>query len=121
MNLAGISTVMSVGVNHITFDIQELPNGLSYQCNNSNCEYSSGTDGCIKLSGNPTSGGTFPFDVNMTINIQIPTIPGILPSMTVDIPSFTMQLLMICLLMKLLLYKIFHLFQKFILIQQKII
>ena len=25
----------------------------------------------------------------MTINIQIPTIPGILPSMTVDIPSFT--------------------------------
>ena len=54
MNLAGISTVMNVGVNHITFDIQGLPNGLSYQCNNSNCEYSSGSDGCIKLSGNPT-------------------------------------------------------------------
>ena len=88
MNLAGISTVMNVGVNHITFDIQGLPNGISYQCNNSNCEYSSGTDGCIKLSGNPTSSGTFPFGVNMTINIQIPTIPGILPSMTIDIPSF---------------------------------
>ena len=89
MNLAGISTVMNVGVNYITFDVQGLPNGLSYQCDNSNCEYSSGSDGCIKLSGSPTSSGTFPFDVNMTINIQIPTIPGILPSMTVDIPSFT--------------------------------
>lgn len=89
MNLAGISTVMNVGVNHITFDIQGLPNGLSYQCDNSNCEYSSGSDGCIKLNGNPISLGTFPVDVNMTINIQIPTIAGILPSMDVDIPSFT--------------------------------
>ena len=47
MNLAGISTVMNVRsiILHLIF--RETPNGLSYQCNNSNCEYSSGTDGCI--------------------------------------------------------------------------
>ena len=43
---------MNGKVNHITFDIQRLSNGLSYQCDNSNCEYSSGSDGCIKLNGN---------------------------------------------------------------------
>ena len=73
-----------------------------------------------KLSGNPTSSGTFPFDVNVTINIQIPTIPGILPSMTVDIPSFT-AVTYDLFINETTLYKIFHLFQKFILIQRKII
>ena len=91
MNFAGISTVMNVGVNHITFDIQNLPNGISYQCNSSNCEYQSDADGCIKITGVPLEKGTFPFEVNMTINIQIPSISGILPAMSVDIPSFSAQ------------------------------
>lgn len=88
MTLAGISTVMSVDVNHVSFDVQGLPNGINSQCDISSCQYSSGNDGCIKLSGTPTVAGTFPVDVNMTINIQIPSIAGIVPSMAVDIPSF---------------------------------
>lgn len=88
MNLAGISTVMSVDVNHVSFDVQGLPSGINSQCDISSCQYSSGNDGCIKLSGTPTVAGTFPVDVNMTINIQIPSIAGIVPSMAVDIPSF---------------------------------
>ena len=91
MNFAGISTTMNVGVNHITFDVQNLPNGITYQCSSSNCEYPSGSDGCIKISGFPLEKGIFPFEVNMTINIQIPAISGILSAMSVDIPSFSAQ------------------------------
>ena len=32
-----------------TFDIR-FTNGISYQCNSSNCEYQSDVDGCIKIS-----------------------------------------------------------------------
>ena len=36
MNSAGISTTMSVDVNHVTFDIQGLPNNLTYTCDINN-------------------------------------------------------------------------------------
>jgi len=88
MNLAGISTTMAVDVNYVTFDVQGLPNGISSQCDISTCQYPSSVDGCIKLSGIPTVAGTFPVDVNMTINIQVPAIAGIIPPMAFDIPSF---------------------------------
>ena len=77
MNVAGISTVMTVDVNHVTFDVQGLPSGINSQCDISNCQYPSGIDGCVKLSGTPTVAGTFPVDVNMTINIQIPAITAV--------------------------------------------
>jgi len=88
MNLAGISTVMTLDVNHATFDVQGLPSGISYQCDISNCQYPSATDGCIQLSGTPTVAGDFDIPVNMTLNVQIPSIAGIIPSMALDIPSF---------------------------------
>ena len=97
MNVAGISTVMTVDVNHVTFDVQGLPSGINSQCDISNCQYPSGIDGCVKLSGTPTVAGTFPVDVNMTINIQIPAITDplfgtvIFPATSLDIPSFAAQ------------------------------
>ena len=54
MNVAGISTVMTVDINHVTFDIQGLPSGINSQCDISNCQYPSGIDGCVKLSGTST-------------------------------------------------------------------
>ena len=88
MNLAGISTVITLDVNHATFDVQGLPSGISYQCDISNCQYPSAIDGCIQLSGTPTVAGDFNVPVNMVLNVQIPSIAGIIPSMALDIPSF---------------------------------
>ena len=94
MSLAGISTVMSLDVNHVAYDVSGLPNGLTYTCDQSNCQYSSGVDGCILIEGTPTQGGTFPVPVNMTINVQIPAITDpifgtvILASMDIDLPAF---------------------------------
>ena len=97
MSAAGISTTMTVDVNHVTFDVQGLPNNLSYQCDIASCQYPSAIDGCIQLSGIPTEAGTFSVPVNMTINIQIPAITDpifgtvIFPATPLDIPAFAAQ------------------------------
>ena len=95
MSLAGISTVMVLNVNHVTFDVVNLPNGLSYACDQSNCEYPSGVDGCILINGNPTQSGNYAVPVGMQVNLQIPPIADpilgtiIFAGMNVDLPSFS--------------------------------
>ena len=91
MSLAGISTVMTVGVNHVIYDITGLPSNLSYVCDSSTCQYPSGADGCMQINGVPIQAGTFPIDVNMTINIQIPAITTLFAGMAVDFPTFPGQ------------------------------
>jgi hypothetical protein len=97
MNSAGISTLMTVNVNHVTYDITGLPNNLTYACDINSCQYPSGINGCIVISGTSIQSGTFPIDVNMTINVQIPaiTIPVIgtviYPGSGQDIPTFPGQ------------------------------
>jgi len=95
MNTAGMSTVMSVDVNYVTFDVQGLPNGISFQCDIASCQYPSATDGCIQLSGIPSVAGTFSVPVNMTINIQLPSINipifGSVGGMGQDIPTYAAQ------------------------------
>ena len=94
INAAGISTVMSLDVNHVVYEVGGLPNGLSYTCDQSGCQYSSGVDGCILIDGTPTQGGIFPVPVNMNVNVQIPAITDpifgtvILASMAMDLPAF---------------------------------
>ena len=95
MSLANIPTVMSLGVNHVAFDVVGLPNGLSYTCDLSNCVYPSGVDGCILINGTPTQSGNFSVPVSMIINAQIPAITDpflgttIFAGMTMDLPSFS--------------------------------
>jgi len=95
MSLAGISTVMSLDVNHVIYDISGLPNNLIYTCDINSCQYPSGVNGCIAVSGTPIQSGTFPIDVNMTINVQIPAITDPIFGTTIfagsgqDIPSFS--------------------------------
>lgn len=36
-----------------------LPPGISYACNPSNCKFVGGSNGCVLLSGTPTQAGTF--------------------------------------------------------------
>jgi len=95
MSLAGISTVMSLDVNYIAFDVAGLPNGLSYSCDQIGCQYVSGVDGCILINGNPTQSGNFAVPVSMIINAQIPAITDpflgttIFAGMAIDFPSFS--------------------------------
>ena len=97
MNSAGISTTMTVDVNHVIYDISGLPNNLTYTCDINSCQYPSGVNGCIAISGTPIQSGTFPIDVNMTINVQIPaiTVPIVgtvlYPGSGQDIPTFPGQ------------------------------
>ena len=97
MNTAGISTVMNVDVNYVYFDIVGLPANFSYLCNINNCEYPSGINGCISISGIPNQNGTYPIDINMMINIEIPqiTVPVIGTVLYngggQNLPSFTAQ------------------------------
>ena len=97
MNSAGISTTMTVDVNHVNYDITGLPTNLSYVCDSSTCQYPSGADGCMQINGVPIQAGTFPIDVNMTINIQIPPITDpilgttIFVGMAIDLPTFPGQ------------------------------
>jgi hypothetical protein len=95
MNGAGISTTMTVDVNHVIYDISGLPNSLIYTCDINSCQYASGVDGCILIDGAPTQDGNFPIAVSMTINAQIPAIidplfgTTIFAGMAIDFPSFT--------------------------------
>jgi len=94
MNSLALPTIMTLDVNHATFDVQDLPSGINYQCNVSSCQYPSSTDGCIQLSGTPTIAGDFDVPVNMVLNVQIPsianpipTLPPVFIGMAVDLPS----------------------------------
>jgi len=95
MGQAGLSTIISLPVNDVTFDVSSLPNGLSYTCDQSGCQYVSGVDGCIVINGNPTQSGNFAVPVSMTINAQIPAITDpflgttIFAGMAIDLPSFS--------------------------------
>ena len=95
MNSAGISTVISLPVNHVAFNVSGLPNGLNYSCDQTNCEYPSSFDGCILINGTPTQAGNFAVPVSMTINAQIPAITDpflgttIFAGMAIDLPSFS--------------------------------
>ena len=97
MNTAGLSTTMTVDVNYVTYSVIDLPNNLMYSCNISNCEYLSGNDGCINISGVPMQAGIFPFIVHMIVNIQIPPIidpvfgQTLFSGMGVDLPEFPAQ------------------------------
>jgi len=98
MNLAGISTVMTLNVNHAIYSISGLPNGISYICNQTNCEYISGFDGCILIDGIPSQSGNFDISIDMVLNLEIPVIPNPIPGGTpifggtnIDLPSFSVQ------------------------------
>tara|TARA_B100001250_G_scaffold389098_1_gene387890 strand:+ start:612 stop:1436 length:825 start_codon:yes stop_codon:yes gene_type:complete len=97
MNLAGISTVMTLNVNHAIFNISGLPNGISYNCDQNNCEYLLGVDGCILIDGIPIETGLFDISVEMIINVHIPPILNpiggnpVFSGMDIDLPLVTAQ------------------------------
>ncbi|MBL4576907.1 MAG: T9SS type A sorting domain-containing protein [Flavobacteriales bacterium] len=68
------STPMTVIVNSNTVNaVTNLPAGLTHTCATS-CSSAGGTNGCFIVDGTPTQGGVFPFEVNVTLNVDIPAV-----------------------------------------------
>ena len=56
-----------------------IPNGMSFQCNTSNCAIPGGGNGCADVKGIPTLKGVYPLEIILKIKVSI----GILGSQTV--------------------------------------
>lgn len=72
--VSGLTVIVDdITVNSVT----GLPPGFSYTCTPANCAFPGNGNGCMWLSGNPTSGqvGTYPLVVNVTLHGHIGIIP----------------------------------------------
>lgn len=83
----------TVNINKIKVTkVENLPNGLSYACNPSNCEFpvtNPLTRYCILLSGTPTTAGTYPLKVYVVPYILVFGQPTALPEQ-IDSTSLVM-------------------------------
>ncbi len=69
---------VTVDVTNITLDnLGNLPPGLTYSCNPSNCVFAGGTSGCVLISGTPTTAGNYALQAIITTNgtIFLGTVP----------------------------------------------
>jgi hypothetical protein len=60
-----------------------LPPGLTYSCNPANCVFPGGTNGCLLLSGTPTTAGSFTLNVDLDVAGTLFGVPLTQPA-TVD-------------------------------------
>ena len=59
-------------IQSITIDsIYNLPPGLTFSCNNSNCSWLANSAGCLEIFGNPTDTGFFEVSIDIISNIEI--------------------------------------------------
>lgn len=49
------------------FKINGIPNGMTFNCNTSNCTIAGGTNGCGNFKGTPTQKGNFPLQIILKI------------------------------------------------------
>ncbi len=59
--------------------VNGIPNGMSFQCNTTNCTIPGGGNGCADIKGTPTQKGVYPLEIILKIKVSI----GILGSQTV--------------------------------------
>ena len=61
----------------VVTNVSGLPAGITYSCNNSNCSWEGGTNGCIQLTGTPAAGsaGVYPLSVEVTGHVLLFNIP----------------------------------------------
>lgn len=53
--------------------INNLPNGLSYQCSSGNCNFSADQIGCIGLIGTPQESGVFDLSIQASVSVSYDT------------------------------------------------
>lgn len=56
--------ITSIDVDNVT----GLPPGITYSCTPASCSFPGGSNGCMLLSGTPTTSGVYPLDVTLTAN-----------------------------------------------------
>ncbi len=68
---------LPVIISNITLSgVSGLPPGLTYSCTPSSCVFPGGSNGCLLISGTPTTAGTYPIVVELTANGTIFGIPA---------------------------------------------
>ena len=78
-------------------NVQGLPPGLTYICNNSNCSWLGGAQGCATISGTPTVSGVYDVTINIIgwVTVVIPiSQPAPFTGYTIIIdPALNIQLI----------------------------
>ena len=64
-------TIVSIQVNSFT----GLPPGLTYSCNPSSCIFPGGSNGCVEISGTPTTAGVYPLTAIVTTSGSLGGFP----------------------------------------------
>jgi len=67
--------------------VENLPNGITYECNPSNCEFAPTnpiTRYCILVSGTPTTPGTYPLKIHVVPYISVFGVPTPTPEQVDD-------------------------------------
>ena len=73
----------SIQFNNVVINsINNLPNGINYQCNTGNCSFSADQIGCIGLVGNPQEAGVFDLSISASVSVSYDT--GILGNVDID-------------------------------------
>ncbi|MDQ3050888.1 MAG: T9SS type A sorting domain-containing protein [Bacteroidota bacterium] len=68
---------LPVVITNITITtVTGLPPGLTYSCNPSSCVFPGGSNGCILLSGTPSTAGVYPLTVDVSVAGTIFGIPA---------------------------------------------
>ena len=68
--------------------LQGLPPGFDFACNNSNCTYQGGINGCANIFGTTDSVAVFPVSVDVTATVLVVLFPGLPPTPVTKSVSF---------------------------------
>jgi hypothetical protein len=87
-SLSGLPVIItSITLSSVT----GLPPGLSYSCTPASCVFPGGSNGCMLLSGTPTTAGVYPLIVELTVNGTIFGTPVPPQVSTLDYYSITID------------------------------
>ncbi len=76
---------LPVLITNITItSVTGLPPGLTYSCNPSTCVFPGGSNGCILLSGTPSTAGIYSITVNLSIAGTVFGIPAAPQTSSID-------------------------------------
>ena len=68
--------------------LQGLPPGFDFACNNYNCTYQGGINGCANIFGTTDSVAVFPVSVDVTATVLVVLFPGLPPTPVTQSVSF---------------------------------
>ncbi len=68
--------ILTVDIDSVTIsNVNGLPSGINYQCQNSNCSTPGGQQGCVSIFGTPDQAGTYNVILDITVHTASTTLP----------------------------------------------